>query len=160
MKIDKNEKYVIEYGKAKGMYKTLLNMMGDIDKLRDKVAKDMEMISDTVKRVRNMNTPINESVLLQESIFKDEYFDILLEATTPDQIEKEMDKEDPNNKDNKIGVKREDNRRAISVDKQYKLVASWSKMCTSVTTAEMDVLDEAYGVCVKFINKVMKSAKK
>lgn len=157
---NKNEKYVIEYGKAKGMYKTLLNMMDDINKLRDKVAKDMEMISDTVKRVRNMNTPMNESVLLQESIFKDEYFDILLEATTPDQIEKEMDEDDPNNKDDKIEVKREDNRRAISVDKQYKLVASWSKMCTSVTTAEMDVLDEAYGVCVKFINKVMKSAKK
>lgn len=153
----KNEKITIEYGKAKSVYKTLLNTINNIYKLRNKVEKDMTMISDTVKRIKNLNAPINESVLLNCSIFKDEYFDILLEAVTPDQIEKSMEKKEDNDK--KIDVNRNDNNKAESVDRQYKLVVSWSKMCTSVTTAEMDILDEAYGACVKFINKVMKSKK-
>lgn len=150
-------KIVIEYGKAKSIYKTLLNMINDIYKLRDKVSKDTVMILNTVKRIKNTNAPINESVVLNNSIFKDEYFDILLEAVTPDEIEKNMENNKNDSNDKKININRNDNNRSELVDKQYKLVASWSKMCTAVTTAEMDVLDEAYGACVKFITKIMKS---
>ena len=153
----KKEKEPIEYGKAKTAYNRLLDVLKSIYGLRDKITKDADMIAKTVERIRNQTAPMNESALLEYSMFKDEYFDILLEVTTPDQIEKEQEAEE---KDKKINIDGDGNRKVSEVEKQYKLVAQWSKMCTAVVTAEMDVLDEAYSECIKFISKVMKSTKK
>lgn len=146
----KKEKILIDYGKAKNIYYQILKMIDDIYKLRDRIAKDATMIVNTVKNIKNMSSPLNESILLEYSIFKDEYFDIILESgITPDDVEKSNDK--------KIDINKNDNKLSKSIDEQYKMVVAWCKLCTSVTSAEMDILDEAYGTCVKFINKIMKS---
>ena len=149
------EKVVIDAAKVKNSYRQILGLINDIDKLRNKVSRDMVSIINTVKSIRNMTSPINESTLLSNSIFKDEYFDILLErVVTPDDIEESMGKKDEKNT---IDIDKKDNNESKETNNQYKNVVSWSKMCTHVTTAEMDVLDEAYSDCVKFISAVMKS---
>lgn len=151
----KREKLPIEYGKVKSIYRDIIRTIGEIIKLRDKVAREMNIIAETVKSVKNMNSPMNESILLNCSIFKDEYFDILLEgAFTPEQAEKEAEQKENGRS---INIKPDDNDRSSEVDRMYKAVTAWSKLCSAVTTAEMDILDEAYSECAKFIDKVMKA---
>lgn len=151
------EKIPVDYGKAKTIYRYVLPTIKSITELRDKVARDMSKIASTLKSVKNMEAPMNESVVLNSSIFKDEYFDIILEAAlTPEKINKEKEKNDNSSDDKDVNIKPNDNQKATDLDKMYKAVTSWSKLCSAVTTAEMDILDEAYNECAKFIDKAMK----
>lgn len=154
------EKMVIEGDRAKSTYNQVVKTIDSIYDLRGKVSSDMNKISRTLKNIRSMNRPIdtNESVMLSRSIFKDEYFDILLEdATTPDDIEKSQNNNDNNKKD--VNINPEQNEKAKEADNAYKSAIQWSKLCSSVTTAEMDILDEAYGACSKFVDKVISKGK-
>ena len=155
----KSGKVPIEFGQVKTAYPKILGTMRTVDNLRDRVASDMIKIAKVVEQIKNQSAPINESTLMTYSMFKDEYYDVLLEALTPDDIEKEENvaKEDAeNNNDKKLNMNTEDSKNASSFKAQCDAVTAWSKLCSSVTSAEMDILDEAYTECANFITKVMK----
>ena len=93
-------------------------------------------------------TIVTESTILLESLFKDEYYDILLEdALNPKDIEQEeKNKINPNNKE--ITENKEKNIKLDSVQKYWKI-------CSTIQTMKIDVCREAYAEFTKFIDKVM-----
>lgn len=95
------------------------------------------------------NNPITESVLLDMSIFKDEYYDILYEdITTTDDIEKADKNGAPINSSTQENQQGANN---LNLDKAAKI---YKKVCCDVNTKMMTVLDEAYDECIKFCEKV------
>ena len=97
----------------------------------------------------NKDNTITESVLLDMSIFKDEYYDILYEdITTTDDIEKSDKGNAPINSNNQENQQGKANISLIEGAKNYK------KICCDVDTKMMTILDEAYDECIKFCEKV------
>ena len=144
-----NEKLPIKSHEVTGLYTFALNWLKQYENTVNAIYKDSENINSILRSEKASNkTVVTESTILLESLFKDEYYDILLEdALNPKDIEQEeKNKINPNNKE--ITENKEKNIKLDSVQKYWKI-------CSTIQTMKIDVCREAYAEFTKFIDKVM-----
>lgn len=167
-KTSSSEKIKIDANKAKTLYPKFINLIKTAYNIRQKVSANGAKIAKTLTDANADRLVLNESTLLSLSIFKNEFYEAMLEAAddnssnepiTTGDIEKEDKENDPNNNDKKIKVDAEQNKKTKDAKDVKELVKLWSKYCTSVVSAEMDMLDEAYDECVRIVTKIMKYKK-
>lgn len=144
-----DEKLPIKSHEVIGLYRFALQWLKDYDKTVNEIYKDSETINSVLKSERSLNqTTVTESTILLESLFKDEYYDILLEdALNPKDIEQEeKNKLNINNKE--MVETKEKNTKREAVEKYWKI-------CSTIQTMKIDTCREAYAEFTKFIDKVM-----
>lgn len=157
------------------MYKQALDLLDSQDKISRKIYDENRTIVNALQGVKDV--PVNESFALSMSEFKSEYYDILLEAednqysidqtsnnnntsanntsstankdtaspTSPDKIEDAIDGKD---------VNKDDANKSKSVKDMNDAIMAYVKICYSVQSARMGMLDEALGNCIKFIQYI------
>ena len=145
-----DKKLEIRADQVISLYRFALNWLkNDYDRITGIITRDNDAINSILKTVKISNqTTVTESTILSESIFKDEFYDILLEdALDPNDIEKEeKNKLNPNNQE--IVESKKKNSEIDAVQKYWKI-------CSSVQTMRMDACKEAYSAFTDFIDKVM-----
>lgn len=144
-----NQKNPIKSHEVNGLYTFALNWLKHYDNTVNAIYKDSETINSILRSEKSSNqTTVTESTILSESLFKDEYYDILLEdALDPKDIEKEeKNKLNPNNRE--ISENKEKNSIREAVQKYWKI-------CSTIQTMKIDACKEAYAAFTDFIDKVM-----
>ena len=148
-----NEKIEIKEHEIRALYSFALDWLKRYDQIVRLIASDNEKLNSILKSVQSSNTvSVNESTVLYESIFKDEYYDILIEdALDPKDIESE-EKNKNNIETNNISAAetKEKNTTLEAVQKYWKI-------CSTIQTMKMDACKEAYTAFTNLIDKVMDS---
>lgn len=147
---------------APNMFKACLTIMDKRMDMSNRIAsqvKNMKVFSEGIMRnaTRGENNVTTESVLLDYSIFKDEYFDILLEdaATTPNDIQKE-EKE----ANNGIETNSENSKNVKNDDKLIDAVIRYNEIIYAIETIIMTSLDQLYTEASKYCAKVAQLSNK
>lgn len=107
-----------------------------------------------LKSVSSKNkVPVNESTVLIESIFRDEYYDILLE----DAIDhKDLELEDKQEEEQKNNITDKDTVIETKTKNQtLEAVQKYWKICSQIQTLKMNAYKDAYCEFTKFIDLVM-----
>ena len=158
------------------MYKQALDLLDTQDRISRKIYDENRTIVNVLQGIKDV--PVNESFALSMSEFKSEYYDILLEAednqysieqpsnnntstnnasstttnnkdtaspTSPDTIEDEIDGKD---------VNKDDANKSKNIKDMNDAIMAYVKICYSVQSARMGMLDEALGNCIKFIQHI------
>ena len=143
IKIDKND--------VQRAFAECLKIIKERKRIVSKITSENRNIIAVKRETRNIKTEqITESVILDRSIFKDEYYDILFEdavTTTTD-----LEREEKNG--GKIESNSAENRNARSKDDMMNAVKQYVAICYDVNSKIMSVLDEAYDQSIKFCEKV------
>ena len=144
-----NEKIAIEPHKVNELYRFALNWLKGYERITGVIYKDNNNLNAILRNVKNSNRiPVTESTILFESIFKDEYYDIILEdALDPKDIE--------NEEKNKIDTNKEEVSENKEKNDTVEAVQKYWKICSTIQTMKMDACKEAYAVFTDFIDKVM-----
>ena len=146
-----NEKIVIKPQEVLSLYRFALNWLKGYDRIVNDISRDNDNINSILKTTKLTNqVPVTESTILSESIFKDEYYDILLEdALDPKDIEKE--EKNKNTIDTNSEEVAENKKKNTTND----AVMKYWKICSTIQTMKMDACKEAYSTFTDFIDKVM-----
>ena len=119
-----------------------------------KMVNESNELNAILKSVSSENTvPINETTILVESIFKDEYYDILLEdAVDHDDLEREEKQENEERKN----IMDKDTVTETKIKNQtLEAVQKYWKICSQIQTLKMNAYKDAYCEFTQFIDKVM-----
>ena len=147
-----SEKITIDDSKAKMLFPYAVNWLRNYERFTKNIEISNETLNKIVNDVLSTNkVSVTESILLSESIFRDEYYDILLEdAVDPSDIEKEE-----KNNSNTINSNPEENKQNKEVTDRIEAAKKYWKICSSIQTMKMDIAREIYTVFTDFIDKVM-----
>lgn len=155
-KLSKNE--ILPYAKAG------FEWLKHYNEFINKVTEDAINVNKSFRKTLGItnNTPINESTILHESLFKDEYYDILLEeALDPSDIKSSDEEEQKREKGTTpIDTNKEDNKLADNNKAIQNAVKVWYKVCSIILTAKIDICEEAYKAFVDMIDKLMNNTTK
>ena len=141
-----------------GYFKTCVTILSDrqnMSKRVDNLFRQSLKVSEQIIG-STINTTVTESVLLDSSIFKDEYYDILFEdaITTTQTIQKEMDPK------NGINTNTTENKIANENEKISNAVLKYSEIINSIFAEMMNSLDKLYNEAGKFCAKVSQLSNK
>ena len=94
---------------------------------------------------------VTESILLDLSLFKNDYIDILYEdaVTTAD-----IEREEKQQSGRRIEVNKDENSMFKQTMNNVKVITEYVKICYSVNSKIMSILDDAYDKSIKFCDKV------
>lgn len=158
-----NGRIRINSSNAARMYSDCLELMTKrqdmcnkiVSQVRSMVGLSQNIINGSIKEVNK--TVTTESVLLNNSIFKDEYFDILLEdaITTPDQIHKENDQ-----KENGIDTNTEVVKNKNETERLADAVIRYNEIVYSIQSTIMTSLDQLYKEAGMYCEKVSQLSNK
>ena len=154
MTVDKNQ--------VSGVFEQCLNIVKSRREISRKLSSEnrylMSLLSrnkapneNNVQNQENNKQQVTESVLLDLSLFKDEYIDMLYEdaVATTNEIEKEEKKGN-----GRIEVNQEENSRFRNAMNTAKTAIKYVEICYSVNSKVMNILDEAYDKTIKFCDKI------
>ena len=146
-----NEKIEIKPTEVNELYRFALNWIKQYSNLVNTITRDnAELDSILQKELESNRVTVTESSVLFESLFRDEFYDIILEdALDPKDIEaEEKNKNDINTDSEEVTKNKEKNTTREAVQKYWKI-------CSTIQTMKMDVCKEAYAAFTDFIEKVM-----
>lgn len=153
-----NGKIRINASNAPAMFNACLDLMIKRKDMGNKIASQVRSMKDFSENLLNSAIrgdkieTVSESVLFNSSIFKDEYFDILLEdaLATPDEIHKENE-EKTNGMDT---TTKEESRTSSNNDRIADAVIRYSEIVYSIQSVIMSSLDQLYKESGMFCEKV------
>lgn len=155
---DRGIKEKISGNNVKMVYQRCLEIIKTRKQIADKISAENKNIIVVASNGSKIKVPISESVMMDQSMFKDEYYDILYEnildgalfedsaATTTD-IEKEE-------KNGGINNNPEENNKANVNKDLIEAIKVYSNICMQVNSKIMNILDEAYDQSVRFCGKI------
>lgn len=151
-----DEKIAITPAEVHTLYQFALSWIKRYRQVTDAIVRDSKALNATLESVKSNNqVPVTESTILIESLFRDEYYDILLEdALDPKDIEKDMKENEQNKNDIKL-----DNKEVVETKEKNTTkdaVEKYWKICSTIQTMKIDACKEAYAAFTDFIDKVMK----
>lgn len=161
------EKKKYSKSELKGLISFAYNWTKNYNEYLQKIIQESEKLNADFTKIIGDHVRgrvVTESVLLHESAFKDDYFDILLEdALDPtDVVNSKSSTFDNGNqqRETPIDTNKEENQASDDHRVIEKAARIWYKTCTSIETAKIDVCEEAYKAFVDFIDKCMDNSSK
>lgn len=154
-----DKKIIVTKSNAAQVFNNCISICKTRKNITEKINSQISQYMASVSRYANSNTTnqndnadqnktLPESIVFNNSIYKDEYFDILLEdITTTNDIEKEEKNPYINNNSNQSN-KINDTKQIIDA------AISYTRICGEITTKMFTILDEAYDNSLKFCNKI------
>ena len=147
------DKILIKGNDAKGLFTFAFNWIKNYETAVVRpISVENAKINNIVNQyMKNVKTIVTESTILSESIFKDEYYDILLEeGIEPTDIKRE-EKES----ENTINTNVEENKENKSNNDILTAVQHYFKICSTIQTMKMNIAEEAYKAFTDFIDRVI-----
>lgn len=146
-----NEKIEIKGNEVYQLFREALNWLEHYEQFVRNIDIEGQNISNIRRNEKKIVT--TESTILAESIFKDEYYDILLEdALDPKELAEEQENTENNTTIDSNPKENSDNKEAKS---HNDAVQQYWKICSMVVTKKTKATEECYSVYTDFIDKVM-----
>lgn len=145
------EKIELNGTQAKELFRFALDWLKNYENFCRNIESTNVSLNDLLKSSLENKNIITESTILNESFFKNEYYDLLLEdAVDPKDIENEE-----KDRSNGIDSNRDENQKNKEINDMKEAIKKYWKVCSSIQTMKMDVAKEAYTAFTDFIDRVM-----
>lgn len=148
-----NEKIILKGDQVRSRFPDLIKMVSEYEKICNALLRIDNMIiriiESNYKKIESSN--MNESALLENSLFGDEVMDVLLEVMTPDSVNNSSSDDDKAT-DEKVDEYSDKN--------TIRAIKNYVKICYSVNSIKKDMIEEVYSESAKVIDRVMKIKKK
>lgn len=141
----------VNQSNAAAVFKDCLKVLTDRPTITKKITSECRNTVRMAQQLLNTKVPVTESVLLDTSIFKDDYLDILLEdaITTTDAIQKEQ-----KDQQNGIQTNTNENTAANNINKTREAVVKYTSIIYDIESKIMSALDDLYNQSGKYCAKV------
>ena len=144
-------KLKVQSGNANMVFSKCLDIIKSREAISNDISSKSKNLSMTSQNVIR-NVPITESVILNESIFKEDYLDILFEdaVTTTSDIKKEENRQEAEG----IDVNSTENSSAKKASDINSAVQKYITIVYGVISTMMSILDEAYDQSIKLCERL------